>query len=270
MISWPTPYFLDLRTAEATPLADNIVIEGASYVASPDGSKFAFNTCCSGLDVATISNVDGSDAREVEPAAGRNVYGVRWSPDGTKIVYQERGGAGTDIGNLVVQDVATGSRTQVTDLEPFSSGTWFLSPRFSADGQSVLYHLPRYEAGAEAWDAWSVPVTGGEPTLLLEDAFFPISFPDGEEIAFVTPTANFEGDTISIANADGSGSPRVLVEPKESIFFTPSMSPDGTRIAYVDGGAIYVVDVDTGQSFEVANRGSGVEWLDDDTLVVSP
>ena len=48
------------------------------------------------------------------------------------------------------------------------------------------------------------------------------------------------------------------------------MSPDGTRIAYVDGGAIYVVDVDTGQSFEVANRGSGVEWLDDDTLVVSP
>ena len=113
-------------------------------------------------------------------------------------------------------------------------------------------------------------MTGGEPTLLLEDAFFPISFPDGEEITFVTPTVNFEGDTISIANADGSGSPRVLVEPKESIFFTPSMSPDGTRIAYVDGGAIYVVDVDTGQSFEVANRGSGVEWLDDDTLVVSP
>ena len=63
MISGPTPYFLDLRTGEATPLADNIVIEDASYVASPDGSKFAFNTCSTSEDVATISNVDGSDAR---------------------------------------------------------------------------------------------------------------------------------------------------------------------------------------------------------------
>ena len=170
----------------------------------------------------------------------------------------------------MVQDVATESRTQVTDIGASGNGSWFLPPRFSADGQSVLYHLPRTAVSPTAWDAWSVPVTGGEPTLLLEDAFFPISFPDGEEIAFVTPTENFEGDTISIANADGSGSPQVLVEPKQSIFFSPTMSPDGTRIAYVDGGAIYVVDVDTGQSFEVADRGGTVEWLDDDTLVVNP
>ena len=146
VISWPTPYFLDLRTAEATPLADNIVIEGASYVASPDGSKFAFNTCCSGLDVATISNVDGSDAREVEPAAGRNVYGVRWSPDGTKIVYQERGGAGTDIGNLVVQDVATGSRTQVTDSNRSVVDRGSCPPA-SVPTARACSHVPRYEAG---------------------------------------------------------------------------------------------------------------------------
>jgi hypothetical protein len=47
----------------------------------------------------------------------------------------------------------------------------------------------------------------------------------------------------------------------------PSVSPDGTRIAYPDGDMIFVVDVDTGESSEVVG-GIDVDWLDDDTLIV--
>jgi hypothetical protein len=47
------------------------------------------------------------------------------------------------------------------------------------------------------------------------------------------------------------------------------MSPEGSRIAYQDGSSIYVVDVSTGESSRVAD-GNLAEWLDDDTLIVSP
>jgi Tol biopolymer transport system component len=63
----------------------------------------------------------------------------------------------------------------------------------------------------------------------------------------VPTTSNFEAYSIGIARADAQGSRRTLVEANGSIWL-PTMSPDGTRIAYQDGGSIYVVDVSTGES----------------------
>jgi hypothetical protein len=37
----------------------------------------------------------------------------------------------------------------------------------------------------------------------------------------------------------------------------------------VDGSSVYVVEVATGASTIVA-KGSSVEWLDDDTLIIAP
>jgi hypothetical protein len=81
--------------------------------------------------------------------------------------------------------------------------------------------------------------------------------------------SEFGGDSIMtgrpITDSDiGS----TLVEANVSIDF-PSLSPDGDRIAYEDGGSIYVVDVHTRESSKVAHGGT-VEWLDDDTLIVAP
>jgi tricorn protease-like protein len=47
------------------------------------------------------------------------------------------------------------------------------------------------------------------------------------------------------------------------------MSPDGRRIAYQDGEAIYVLDISTREVSEVG-IGSTAEWLDNDTLIVVP
>ena len=68
-----------------------------------------------------------------------------------------------------------------------------------------------------------------------------------------------------IATPDGF---RTLVEASFGIF-EPKMSPDGSRIAYADGGSIYVVDVSTGESSQVA-VGRMAAWLDDDSLIVAP
>jgi Tol biopolymer transport system component len=276
------PFFLDLRTGERTPLPDALVPEGVgdgvevSYSVSPDGTRIAYNTChiargCSRADEMAVVDIDGSDARSLRVPEGLNGYAPHWSPDGTKIVYQLRNGAsdGLDLGNLFVQDLSSGQTTQLTDLDLPTAGWWLMSPRFSADGRNVIFHLARDSSSTTKFDVWSVPVTGGEPTLVLRNALFPMVLPDGEGIAFVTPSGvDLSGGRISIADAEGSR--RTLVEANVAIEF-PTMSPDGSRIAYQDGGSIYVVDVAAGESSRVADGNYfRASWLDDDTLIAAP
>ena len=270
----PGAFALDLRTGETTPLPETLPADVfVFYTASPDGSMLAYTTCsgpyCGSLDVLTIVNTDGTDARVLEAPEGLMLDGAQWSADGTKLVYQARHAAVRDIGNLFVHDLASGVRTQITDLQVPPPYWWFITPSFSHDGRSVVYHLPRTGAETTRWDVWSVPATGGKSTLLLRDASFPMFFPDGRRIAFVVPSpSDFSGHRIEIASADGRGSRRTLVRADGAIWF-PTMSPDGTRIAYAEGGSIHVVDVSTGESTNVA-EGSSAEWLDDRTLIVSP
>ena len=272
-----TPFFLDLRTGEMTPVARTLlpadvnVDTYVNYSVSPDGSELAYSTClsfaCSSADVMRVGGIDGSGARSVPVPEGLNGYRPRWSPIGTSLVYQLRDGGAQGVGDLYLHDLSTGHRTRLTDLELVSADWWFLAPSFSPDGQSVVFHLPR-ETDALRWDVWTVPVVGGEPTLLVREATYPVYFPDGA-IAFVKPAVSDPtGQRLEMVDADGSR--RTLVEANSHLGISwPAISPDGNRIAYQDGGSIYVLDVGSGESSEVA-VGDNAEWLDDHTLIVSP
>ena len=269
------PLLLDLATGERTPLAENLA-GGRNYVASPDATRLVYGTCCSGADVTTVANIDGSEARTLDAPQGLNYYGARWSPDGTKLVYQQRNGGGDnaltgDVGNLFVEDLSSGDRTQLTDLKLKRAWWWFLSPSFSSDGRKVIFHLPRSKSHTTKWDVWSVPVTGGKPKLVLRNAAFPmlrLESPEGEELAFVSPMSNdFAGHSLMSGPRDGHFR-TTQVQANRSIEF-PTRSPDGHRIAYQDVGSIYVFDFLTHESSKVAD-GSNPEWLDDVTLIVTP
>jgi Tol biopolymer transport system component len=272
------PFFLDLRTGARSLVPKTLVPQLAgfrvqvTYSASPDGTRLAYSSCiniaCSGEDVMGIGSIDGTGARTLRVPAGLNGFLPRWSPDGSELVYQLRDGASDEIGNLFVQDVSSGRRTQLTDLGLTRAGSWFLAARFSPDGRNVIFHLPRGEGAVpvHGWDVWSVPVAGGEPTLVLRDAMFPEYFPGGEAIVFVEPSPG--ASTLQIADADGSTRSLAEASSPDGIWW-PAISPDGTRIAYRDGGSIYVVDVATGASTWVAD-GDNAEWLGRETLIVAP
>lgn len=268
-------FFLDLRTGEQTPLSSTSVDdfgsgapfhEGHYYAVSPDGSRIYWeNECCSADDVAAEASIDGSDGGRVDPPGRINHYAGGWSPDGTKFVYQRRDGSINDFGNLFVKDMTSGRSTRITNLEQHTSGLWYLAPTFSSDSRSVIFQWPRDSSSSATWDLWSVPVTGGEPRVLVRNAAQPATF-DGPTYAFVRPKGdNFIGSRLVITTPDGF---KTLVEASSEIF-EPKMSPDGSRIAYSDGGTIYVVDVSSGETSEVA-EGRMAAWLDDETLIVAP
>ncbi len=279
-------YLVDLRTGRSTP------IEGSGLAGdlSPDGTSIA-----SGGDKIAVAHLDGTNVREFE--ATRQVFpeeeqvnAPRWSPDGRTIVYQGDGRFEL-IGNLFALDVASGKVTQLTDLEQISSHLWYMSPSYSPDGGSILFTSPRGpcesctpstgKSDRQLWHLWSIPSSGGEPTIVVRDSGHGEYSPDGSMIAYTQISGTeaalasgteaalnhlFTGD-LWIANADGSDR-RQLVAGE---LVLPRWSPDGTKIAYSDDGrgGTYVVAVDTGETTMITDAAQRAEWVDDDTLLLS-
>lgn len=261
-----TGSMLNLDTGAVTPLPASIGAEGTYYAVSPDHSTLAFNACCVAPGPIQVSDIDGTNVRAVTPAA-YDAYGAQWSPDGATLVYQQRDASTEKLGDLYLVDPSNGERTRLTHLDQSRSwGVWFMFPSFSADGRSVLYHLPRQGARGTTWDLWSVPVEGGTPTLVRRDAGWGGYAPGGNLIEYLSPIdpQSLEGQTLWIAGVDG-GAPRALVRSGQIGW--PRWSPDGLRIAYVAAGSVYVVNAATGEITEVA-RGGNPEWVDDHTLIV--
>ena len=261
-----TASLVELPTGTVTSLPETIR-GGRLYSASPDRTMFVYSLCCSSPNPVFVANADGTGVRPLTPQ-GVDGFGARWSPDGSTVVYQRRDGATLELGNLVVVDVSSGETTQITNLEPASHGWWFMAPSFSPDGQTIIFHMPRGRQGADTrWDVWSVPVTGGEPTLIVPDASMGVYSPEGEHLAYLdSPRGIWSSSTLMIADANG-GNPRVLVRGHK--IDVPRWSPDGTRIVYTDEGRDYVVDVATGETSLVA-EGAQADWFDEDTLVIVP
>jgi Tol biopolymer transport system component len=253
-------HYVDLRTGATSPLPDNIADSWS--LLSPDGQMFVYGR----NDSVFVANVDGSNERQITPRGVRARLGG-WSPDGSMVVYQG-GSYGLKLGNVFTVDLATGATTRLTDLEQVNGWTGItdMEPAFSPDGQTIFFHRPRLDA--RVWDIWSVPVIGGEPTIVRREAGWGRYSPDGRTLAFLS---RFDDDSLSgiILIADAAGGPaRGLVEgaPRTG---PPIWSPDGTRIAFV-GGGIRVVNAATGETSTVASCGGPVEWFDEDTLVVGP
>jgi Tol biopolymer transport system component len=100
-------------------------------------------------------------------------------------------------------------------------GTW-VSLDVSPDGKTIIFEL--------LGDLYTVPITGGDAKAIATGLAFdsqPRYSPDGKSIAFVSDRDGAEN--LWVAAADGSAT-RPLTKDKQSLFASPSWTPDGEYV----------------------------------------
>jgi dipeptidyl aminopeptidase/acylaminoacyl peptidase len=263
---------VDINTGKITPLPTSIARSGTYYAVSPDHTMVAYSNCCSPSDPLYVANIDGTGIRQIT-VEGQDAYGAQWFPDGSVLLYQQRDASTQKLGNLFVQNVATGQRTQITNFDQTQSwGWWFTFPSFWQGSKYVLFQLPSGDPSNPTWDLWDVPVTGGTPGLARRDAgwgglAYGLASSKGD-FAYLSPVSkdDFTGGGLWIDSWDlRAVTPRALVSEGHLTWLR--WSPDGSRISYTDGASIFVVNVATGSTTKVA-EGGNAEWFDDNTLIV--
>ena len=263
---------IDLGGGE--PIYTGIISSASGVDVSPDGTRIVYADFASGVGrVVHVADIDGSNVRAFDQTvqASGSVQAPRWSPDGTQVVYQGKG-RGNDIGNLYLLDVTTERVTQITDLETRTSSLYYMSPTFSPDGDAVLFTKPtsRTSDGGDPqqhWDLWTVPVTGGDLTLVRRDAIWGDFAPSGDSIVYSEATLVSPFGDLYVARSDGTAA-RKLVDGSINM---SRWSPDGSRIAYTDEGrdGLFVVDVETGDIERILDTAEWPEWADEDTMIVN-
>ena len=140
---------------------------------SPDGSSIAVQARETGSSAPTFDTwlipapLGGTPRKFVETAGA-----LRWSPDGTRIVYVRPGETRGDA--IVVADANGGNPRELVSAR----GGWHTHwPAWSADGQLVYFFQTIATWNGEPSEIFRVPASGGEPQIVVRTtrrALFPL------------------------------------------------------------------------------------------------
>jgi WD40-like Beta Propeller Repeat len=195
---------------------------------SPDGSKIAFVLDNCSPCRLYVANVDGSSLQLVDQDHG--IREPSWSPDGSKLVYQEHVSVFNSNSELVVRDLSSGS--EQTIVPSTSSLPSAGSPNWSSTNKIV------YRSGTQ--DLYTVNPDGTNPTLIIEDGFVADWSPDGSKLVYTALRGGQFG--IYTSNADGSNEQLIKSGNAQS---GPTWSLDGNKIAYgLSDAEIYTMNAD--------------------------
>jgi TolB protein len=223
---------------------------------SPDGKRFVFRLPRRTQDDIVTVDIDGSNPRDVTNDAAFDRY-PRWSPDGKQIAFTSDRTGVYEI--HIINADGTGLR-RVTFGNREST-----FPLWSPDGTRIIY---RSEGRLYEVDL----------TQPLEQQV-PAALPDYEDpnVRFVAWDWSHDGDKLA---GTFSGNPmkagyyslseKRFVPLTDSNYF-PVWLPDGRRILFALGKAIYAIDIQTKKITEIVQvrdgEMTGLGVSDDGTLV---
>jgi TolB protein len=203
---------------------------------SPDGSRIAFARYSnSGFMIPSlyIMNADGSQRTLISTGSCGGIFqtivNISWSPDGSRIAVGCNWDDDRAQGNrVIVMDSDGQNRTVVTE-----NG---LYPDWSPDGRTLAYYSD--QGNLELLDLDSGATTP-VPNPAGQFLNHPSWSPDNALLA-----ASDRGDwcvTCPLLTIRPDGSDATAIQPQGR---QPSWSPDGSRIAFVDGTEIHTVRPD--------------------------
>ncbi|HEV2491022.1 MAG TPA: protein kinase [Candidatus Acidoferrales bacterium] len=156
------------------------------------------------------------------------------SPDGKYFAY-------SDLKGMHIRLIGTGETQDVPQPEGLNSGSvYWQVVRWFPDGTRFLANARNPGMDSSQWSAqgssiWSVPVLGGAPRKIRDDAeAFSIS-PDGSTIAFGANRSNSIADReIWLMGPDGDQARKLFEASSAAAVGNAFWSPDGRRIAYFE------------------------------------
>jgi Tol biopolymer transport system component len=192
---------------------------------SPDGRTIAFfSLSAAGTSLYTV-RPDGSGLRMVlaGKAPSHEPFYPDWSPDGQKLAFLSGHLCQQGVCNarLSILDLAGGSVSDVAD-----ASNAYLAPAWSPDGSEIAF--------GTRTGIWVVRPDGSGLKRISSPGFAlaPSWSPDGHSVVYSTVAP--AGTDIDIVPRNG-GKPRLLNKTTGD-FATPVWSPDGRRIAFIQGG----------------------------------
>ena len=209
---------------------------------SPDDQKIAYVSIRENKPGIYMIQTFGGAVTPLATNGGANISLRHWSRRADAIFYEQ-------TGNLYRLDVGTGSIGKITSLPETPNNTRFFS--FSPDETSLVYG----DTQDGQRDLWRVPVQGGEPVRITNDAnaeLRPRWHPDGGHILYNA----FVNDLSQIyqARADGSETPIQITRGDRSHTLV-DISPAGEKLYYSNTepkSDLSSVDVDSGRESEIA------------------
>ena len=203
---------------------------------------------------------------EAEPPSLRyltysgNDWSPAASPDGRTVAFVSNRD-GSD--RIWLKQLVDGSEVALT------TGRNDDRPRFSPDGSSLLFARDTPGSGRALF---RVPVVGGEPRRLVENAMEGDLSPDGTRLIFTRRSEDSRASEIWTAAADGTGARRLAQFPFGVFAMSPRWSPDGRLVAAIghrgattEPSEILLVDVGRGTWKAVSGHrraliGAALEW----------
>jgi serine/threonine-protein kinase len=153
---------------------------------SPEGTEIAFlNTAANGSAVQVVPTTGGPARTVVQTEGGEDeIFGVSWSPDGTRMAYGRRGG-------IYTVSAAGGEPRRLVELVDGHSPSW------SPDGSRIVFVSgnPTFVYGTFVLGniapsaLWTVSVRDGRSVRLTETTYLhmsPVWTSDGKSLVFVS------------------------------------------------------------------------------------
>lgn len=243
---------------------------------APAGSMpVTFLSTRNGVTEQYRMNADGTSQVRLTNNQVNDISG-RFSPDGTKLVYQRRQAVASDPQQIWIMNVDGTGQTRLTNTTAND-----ISASWRPDGQKIIFSrcdanivCDLYTMNSDGTD--QQPITAANTALDEDQAKYT---PNGQKLVFVCRDAN-SNYQICVSNSDGTNRQAITNTVSPIISQLVEVSPDGQKLVFVRnsttiagtaGDDIYTMNIDGSNVVNITNnatRDTTPMWSPDGTQIM--